>query len=110
MIIGGEESFADIGGRGLTYAQAYQRGIKDFLAGVPLVTNPYNCLDCIETSDAWSAGWHEASHARWRSHAHKHVEHSLPHRIGIGDAAEGGSALSSELPIKTQLAAESSGR
>jgi ribosome modulation factor len=92
MIIGSEESFAANGGRALTYAQAYQRGIKDFIAGVPLVNNPYNRLDCVETSDAWSAGWHEASHARWRSHAQKHVEHSPPHRIAIKDAPVGGSS------------------
>ncbi len=70
----------------MTYARVYQRGMKDFIAGVPLAGNPYNGSDCVETCNAWSAGWHDASHARWRIHAHQNAAHAPPHRLPIKSA------------------------
>lgn len=63
----------------MTYARVYQQGIKAFLDGIPLAGNPYNGLVCVETCDAWSDGWHDANHARWRIHSRKNPAHSNVH-------------------------------
>ena len=83
----------------MTYARVYQCGMKAFVAGVPLAGNPYKGADC----DAWSDGWHDASHARWRIHAHKNAEHILPHR----SAKESGVELPSDLLSRSKAPGES---
>ncbi len=55
----------------MTQARLFQTGVKAYLAGSSLRSNPFDCATSADAYEAWKDGWLEASHAFWRAHHHE---------------------------------------